>query len=144
MAIYKTQDLLHKICEIIFDGYSFVDISELEKDDEFPTSLSFNACDRDCDIDYESVESCELPDDFYANNHIQEINVNDFCGEMPFTYKELFALGNSIQNALEYGKERLQAKDCSKEERDAIKSSSVELRNLQARFSIFFKSFDIH
>ena len=43
MATYKVQDLINKLYEVASDGYEYVDIYELDGDeeDDMPVSLSF-------------------------------------------------------------------------------------------------------
>ena len=54
MATYNTSDVIKQLLEILTDGYGYVDISELEGDDEFPTSLSFTVLDDQDDINIDS------------------------------------------------------------------------------------------
>lgn len=57
MAVYKVNDLLSKLLEVSGDGYSFVEITELEADEDSLESLSFTGIsDFEC-IDYEDVDS---------------------------------------------------------------------------------------
>lgn len=60
MATYNISSLLSRLAEIKQDGYSFVDITELSADDEFPESLHFDALDEFETVDYEEIESIDL------------------------------------------------------------------------------------
>lgn len=142
MAVYKTSELFNKLCQIINDGYEYVDLSEIDGDDEMSAILCFEAIVNDFECcDYESLDSCILPENYdveSSNSHT--INPNDFCSDMAFTYQEIFTLNHAVNNALEY------FKDCSKDPDNReflseIKSASVNCRNLQAKFAKFYKRF---
>ena len=139
MAIYKTSDLLNMLSEIINDGYEYVEVMELDAEDDIPAALNFSAIDSDdCSIDYDNVESVEIPDDY---DYVLRIHPqpDDICHIINFTYEELFSIHHAINNALEYMKDCLKDPSCTREIRDEIKSSSIEWRNLQAKFAKFFK-----
>lgn len=132
MAIYKTSDLLEKILEIINDGYSLVDVMELECDEEFPTSLSFSAAEcEDGFVDYECVESVEYSDSI--NYSHAPAKLSDPCPDAVFTYKELLTLMHSVDLALDYLKEA-SSKPLSEENLSALKESTTDFHNLQAKF----------
>ena len=141
MATYKTSELFNKLSELINDGYEYVDIFCCEADDEFPESLTFEAIASDYEhVDFEDVESCETPDDYDMETSDRIFNVNDFCA-LPFTYKEIFPLMHAVDNALEHFKECVDKPE-NKDIRSDIKRSSVECRNLQAKFKKFVKNFE--
>ena len=140
MATYKTSELFNKLSELINDGYEYVDIICCEADDEFSESLAFEAIASDVEsLDFEDVESCEIPDGYDVESSEHTFNINDFCA-LPFTYKEIFSLMNAVDNALEYLKECVDKPE-NKSLRSEIKQSSVECRNLQAKFRKFTKNF---
>lgn len=140
MATYNTSDVIKQLLEILTDGYGYVDISELEGDDEFPTSLSFTVLDdqEDINIDYESIES--LDESLTAPS--SKFKATDICPEATFTYQELFTLMYSIEVTLDRLKE-WSAEPLPKKDLDEIKQSTVDCRNLQAKFSTLRKLFKI-
>ena len=117
-----------------------MNISELEGDDEFPTSLSFTVLDdqEDINIDYESIES--LDESLTAPS--SKFKATDICPEATFTYQELFTLMYSIEVTLDRLKE-WSAEPLPKKDLDEIKQSTVDCRNLQAKFSTLRKLFKI-
>lgn len=141
MAIYKISELVNKLGEILNDGYEYVDIVSFEADDDIPESLSFEAVECESGgVSYEEVESCELPGNYDINNpHCSSIKVENFCGDILFTYHEIFVLSHAVDNALGYFKDCL--KDpAHKDLVPEIKQSSIECRNLQAKFAKFLKT----
>lgn len=142
MATYKVNDLLNQICEIIDDGYEYVDIIELEADEYSPTGLSFEALDEYSSIGYDGVESCEMPED-YDSDAPRTVCSDDFCKYISFTYAEIATLKHAIDNALEYFKECSKDPSLSRDALSEIKASSVDCRNLQAKLAKFFKKFKI-
>lgn len=140
MAVYKTSDLIKRLHEILTDGYVYVDVSELEGDDEFPTSLSFSVLDdQDMGIDYESIESL---DESSIDSSSSRSKTSDICPEAVFTYEELFTLMYSIEVTLDQLKE-WSAEPLSKKDLAEIKQSAVDCRNLQAKFAKLRKHFRI-
>ena len=138
MATYKIYDLIEKLYEISADGYEYVDIFESECDDEYPASLSFSAISNDSlGIDYEEIESCEIPDNYDYEESTRKINSADFCLQLPFTYQEIFTIKHAVDNALEYFKECIENPEISKDIKTEIKTSSVSCRNLQAKINKF-------
>lgn len=69
--------------------------------------------------------------------------MDDFCGDISFTYKEIFVIKQSLDNALEYLKDCSNDPSCSKEVLADIKSSSVLMRNLQAKLAKRFKNYSV-
>lgn len=138
MAVYKTMDLLKMLSELINEGYEYVDISEEDSDDEDPVSLYFEGIeDAYSNVDFDSVYSCELPEDYDGDSW--EINQNDPFPHM-FTYNEIFTIDQALSNALQYYKEISQDKSCPRDTRDSIKRASVDCRNLEAKLAKIFKS----
>lgn len=144
MAIYKTIDLLNKLHEIIEDKYEYVDVMELDADDDTPEALAFDVFDDyDSSIDYEEVDSVDIPDDYDYSFHIHGKS-DDNCYTISFTYEELFIISDAISDALEYYKKYISDPSCTRDERDNIKSFSVKCRNLQAKLAKFFKHLSVH
>lgn len=137
MATYKITDLISRLSEMLQDGYFFAEIDEFSADNEFPASLSFDAVGKYELVDYEEVESVDL------ENTSISLTANDVSSTLIFSFEELCTLMNAVDNALEYGKDRLKQSDCDKAERDIIKQNSVELRNMQAKFAKFRKRYGI-
>ncbi len=135
MAIYKTRDLQDRLCEIAKDGYLYVDITEIDADDEFPTSLSFDALAPYESTDYETVESLEL--DLEDEFPPVTFHATDLCHEIGFTYEEISTIHHAVVNALEYFKSCEKDPTYSKEVVRDIKSSAVKCRNLQAKLVKF-------
>ncbi len=133
MATYRTSDLLKRVHELGEDGIDYVDISEIEDDEENTTWLHFEgSVDEYERIDYESIESVEDIDNDVIDN---EFNPDDPCMLFTFTYNEMFTFARAIDDALAYYKIRSSSADCSREEKDDIKKHSVAMRNLQAKLS---------
>lgn len=144
MATYKTAELLSRLSELINDGYEYVDVSTLESDEEFPESLHFDAIEcRSCSVDYEEIESVELPEDYDYENSCSEVTGTDFCFSLPFTYNEISHLSHSVDNALQFVKERIKDPTYTKDEISDMKNSAIQWRNLQAKFAKFRKHFGI-
>ena len=78
MATYRISNLIDKLAEIMNDGYEFVEISELDGDDELPTCLSFSAIEySDATIDYEEVDSVKVPQNYSSEeSSLYHIKVN--------------------------------------------------------------------
>lgn len=137
MAVYKINDLLSKLLEVSNDGYSLVEISELEADEDFPECLSFSAVsDFEC-IDYEDVSSVsetdiESSDDFESSDFFP----------ISFTFDEIYTIKYSIDNWLEYLKLLMKSSDCPRDSYDDMKAASVDCRNLQAKLSRRLKEFE--
>lgn len=142
MAIYKTSELLKQICEIINDGYEYVDIEEYEADDEFPASLHFDAQGEFEAVDYAEVESCDIPDDYNFNRHDVSLNLQDPCGYITFTHSEIFVIEQAVRNALAYMKEEsTKNSQYSKDTIADMKRSMIDLRNLQAKLAKCLKRY---
>lgn len=144
MAIYQTQELLNQISEILSDGYKYVEITELDADEEedIPVSLNFSAIESSfSEIDYESVDSCKIPKDYDSDSDTFPVSGDDYV-PISFTFKEVCTLKQSVDNALEYLKECSKDTSYSKETLDDIKASSVRMRNLQAKLAQFLKLFN--
>lgn len=144
MAIYQTQELLNQISEILSDGYKYVEVTELDGDEEedFPVSLNFSAIESSFSgIDYEGVDSCDIPEDYDSDSDTFTVSRDDFV-PISFTFREICTLKQSVDNALEYLKECSNDPSYSKETLDDIKSSSVRMRNLQAKLAQFLKRFN--
>ena len=137
MATYNISSLLSRLAEIKQDGYSFVDFTELSADDEFPESLHFDALDEFETVDYEEIESIDLDNlpDSTTNRH----SVDDLCGTLLFTYKELGLLENALSNTLQFIKQESTNDSYTSEEKREMKKDAVEFRNLQAKLAHFLK-----
>lgn len=139
MAIYKITELHNRICEIANDGYEYVEVLECEASDDSPESLIFTAIeDSYMEVDYDSVESCEVPENFYTKT-TRTIHATDYCLELNFTYSEIATIKHAVDNALEYFKDCLTDSSLTRDIIDDIKHSSVECRNLQAKLAGFLK-----
>lgn len=145
MATYKTIELIDKLSELINDGYEYVDINELDADEEFPESLTFEAIESNSSsIDYEDVESVIVPEDYDYQRGYHKVKGTDSCLTLSFTYNEISYLSHAIDNVLQFTKEYIKDPSCSKEEIADIKASSIHWRNLQAKFAKFFKNLRIN
>ena len=141
MGVYRISDLCNRLCEMANDGYEYTDIYVLDEDEDSPESLSFEALEASCSsVDYETVESCGLPDDYYyLLKSTRSVNATDYCTEINFTYKEIALIKHAVDNALAYFKDLLDDSTQSKDIVKEIKQSSVECRNLQAKLAKFLK-----
>ena len=137
MATYNISELLSRLAEIKQDGYSFVDISELSADDEYPESLHFDAVDEFDPVDYEEVESVD-PNNLPTHTKSRH-SVDDLCGSLLFTYKELGLIENALSNTLQLINQELKDNSHTSEEKREIKKDAIEFRNLQAKLAHFFK-----
>lgn len=138
MATYKVQDLINKLYEVSSDGYEYVDIYELggDEEDDMPVSLSFSAISSSYDdVDYESVESVDIPGNYNFETSVRCFSPSDICPDLLFTFDEVFILKQALDNALEYMKECSKDPSCSKATLDDIKKASISARNLQAKFA---------
>lgn len=138
MATYNISSLLSRLAEIKQDGYSFVDITELSADDEFPESLHFDALGEFESVDYEEIESID-PDNLPTSTTSRH-SADDLCGTLLFTYKELGLLGNALANTLQFIKQESKDGSYTPEEKLEMKQDAIEFRNLQAKLAHFLKS----
>lgn len=138
MAIYRITDILNQLVQITSDGYDYVDLTSLEANDDFPASLDFSAIDLGgFSIGYNPVESVNIPSDYDPETSERIFFCNDVCSDLLFTYNEILTTRYAIDNVLEFFKAYLKEPSCSGEERDDIKASSVDVRNLQAKLNKF-------
>ena len=137
MATFKTVELLNKLHEMINDGYELVDISLFENEDDSTSTMYFNVIEDDFEsIDYESIDSCDIPDG-YSSSSISLLP--DDPAPISFSYSDILTLSHAVDNALEYYKECSKDSSYSKEILEEIKTSSISTRNLQAKFAKFLK-----
>lgn len=131
MATYRTSDLLKRVHELGEDGIDYVDISEVEDDEENITYLHFQGIvdEYEC-MDYESIESVEDIDNDVIDN---TFNPDDPCTLFTFTYNEFSTFARALDDALAFYKIRSSSPDCCREEKDDIKKHSIAMRNLQAK-----------
>lgn len=136
MATYDVHQLYNQLCEIIDDHYRFVDITESEAYEDFPCSLSFSAFDfeDDCFIEYEPVDSCDIPDSLTSTKFKPE----EYCSHLVFTYNDIATLKCALDNVLEYFKECAKDSSTSRDEKNELREYSIRCRNLQAKFNQFF------
>lgn len=78
MATYRISNLIDKLAEIMNDGYEFVEISELEENDDFPACLNFNAVEyNNASVDYEEVDSVKVPENYSSEeSSLYHVKVN--------------------------------------------------------------------
>lgn len=143
MATYKVIELMSKLYELLNDGYEYVNIYEIEEENEYPTALSFEAIDEACNIDYESIDSVKIPDDYDFYAPLATLKLDDHCFSSPLTYRDMFTVKHAVNNALEYFKECLNDPSYSKDTLSDIKQSSIECRNLQAKLAHYLKDFSV-
>ena len=138
MATYKTQEILNLISDIATDGYPLVNIYEMEADDDFPTSLSFDAIDPDTgfEVDYESIESCSNSEIDSSSRYIA--TKDDYCG-LGFTFDEVAIIHMALKNALLHLKNCVENPECPDADKTKIKTSSIDMRNVQAKIEKFMK-----
>lgn len=134
MATYSAIDLMNQISEILNDGHLFVEVSELEAEDDYPASLSFEAEDGYFGIGYEGVEA--LSDDSDC-----KITITGKDCIAAFSLEEISLLHQAVSNALEYYKEHQNDASYSKEIRADMRSSAVATRNMQAKLTKLLKRF---
>ena len=134
MAIYKTAELFDEILHLLNNGFDYVEITEEEADSDFPASLGFDGI-ISCNSSegFSEIDSVEVPVHYSHGSFSLDIQPDDVAKRISFSFNELCSIINAVDNALEYGKERLSATDCSKEERRDIKALAVDFRNLQAK-----------
>lgn len=63
MVTVKISELLEKVQEMVSAGYEYVNVFELDADDDIPKALHFEAYDSSLGvgIDFEEVEHIEVP-----------------------------------------------------------------------------------
>lgn len=142
MATYKTIELINRLSELVNNGYEYVDLSIIEADEDLPEALHFDAIESDaCSVDYEEIDSVEIPEDYDYDNGYHKVNGSDFCLTLPFTYDEIGALAHAVENALQFVKECSDDPSCTKEDIADMKNAAIRWRNLQAKFAKFHKRF---
>lgn len=140
MATYKISDLHNRLCEMSADGYEYVDIALLSADDDLPECLCFKAIENSyCTVDYETVDSCELPEDYDIETSSHNFVSTDYCSEISFTYQEIADIRYAVDSTLKYSKTILDNPSESSEIKKFVKQQSVALRNLQVKLLKFFK-----
>ncbi|MBO5144875.1 MAG: hypothetical protein J6C19_05000 [Lachnospiraceae bacterium] len=144
MAIYQTKELLSKICELVMDGFQYVELTELEADTSGnDTSLTFSAIESDFNtVDYGDIYALSLPEDYNVADTPARFSRDDFAA-IVFSYDEIFTLKHAVDNALEYFKECAENPQYSKETIREIQAASVPARNLQAKLAHFINSLKI-
>lgn len=136
MALYNVKDLLSQLAQIASDGYEYVDIFESSGDEEAPDSIQFSALESgDFFVDYDSVDSVNVPEDYDFQTSPHSCSPDAPCTELIFSYNEMFILKHAVDNALEYFKEEAANPEYSRKIRDQIKSSSIDIRNIQAKLN---------
>lgn len=138
MATYKVSDLITKLHEIASDNYEYVDILELDGDEEedMPVSLSFYAIANDFEeVGFEEVEAVDIPENYDVETSVRKFSPSDICPDMLFTFDEIFTLKQALDNALKYMKECSNDPSCPKTTREDIKKASISTHNLQAKFA---------
>lgn len=141
MAIYKLSELIERLAEVSSDGNEFIEIEESYDDIENAHSIWFNSVSPNDEIEYDPVDSCVIPDDYDFDCPARDTSPESICPDLMFTYRELDMLSRGIDSLLILLKDYANRPECTKEELSAIKSDSVDYRNLQARFAHFYKSF---
>lgn len=127
MAAYKIIDLYNQLHEIASDGFEYVEISQLEADEDFPESLSFCAVETYYSgvDDYDRVDSCELPEDY-------DVADCSIFNPVPFSVADFELIKSSLNDSVAYCKKQLDSVTISADERSSItqKLKSYEaLRN---------------
>lgn len=144
MSTYKTTDLLRVAGEMVDEGYDFAEISVLEADDEFPESISFDVVlSQSSEMNFDEIESVNIPDDYDMDFYEQEASFDDVSRTLTFSSKELNALMNAVNITLDCVKDNLSIKTIDRSAKETLKSFSVDLRNLQAKFAKFRKKYGI-
>lgn len=141
MAIYQTHELLNLLHNMYNDGYDYIGICEdSDESSEYLSFEGYGVSDGEADfIHYEDIDSCQIPADYLPGSLFHSVNADDFCYDIPFTITELCTIKCAVDNALQYFKECSANSNCSKEEHNEIKRSSINCRNLQAKLNHFFK-----
>ncbi len=134
MAEYSTIELLSRIAEIADAGYSLVDITELEGDEECPVRLSFEVEYDDEFIDYECVDS--IDSDSYT---VYTPTTNDKI--IAFSLTELANLSDFVAAALEHYKALEKEPSISRNKKDEIKRVAIDARNMQAKIKKTIKCY---
>ncbi len=78
MATYRISELIKHLASIMNDGFEYVQISELEADEDLPICLSFEAIESSCcGIGYEEVNSVEVPENYDSSSSVlYHVDVN--------------------------------------------------------------------
>ena len=134
MANYITLELLCRIANIFDDGYEVVEITEIEGDDEEPTSLSFSVEDEESSIDYDFIDSLDN-NDKYSFSYTPDDKL------AAFSLRELTVLYNSVTSALKYYKSIDKDSSISRDEKDEVKKLAIDARNMQAKLTKFLKAY---
>lgn len=143
MSAYKVSDLLNVLRRAANEGLDYISVRECEEDEDLPAALLFEAIhDYSSGEEFDEIESVEIPDD-YILGYSSTLNADAISSTLVFDFSELCTLMSAVENALAFSKIRLNSSDCSKAECDAIKDSSIDLRNLQAKLAKFRKKYRI-
>lgn len=137
MATYRVKDLLDRLYEISQQGCEYVEIVELDadEDEDIPASLSFSGIvDEYEEIDFDDVDSCEYGDEPDDNESDDEN-----CYQVQFTYDEIATIASALANVNSIYKNVVNDKQYDQKERDAFRTMSTKTLNLQAKIDQAFK-----
>lgn len=97
MITVNVIELFVKSAELLADGFLQVELSEIDADDEYPASLSFDAVDGSpCDhVDYESIDDCSKSESFELSFK------SDSIAPYPITFNDLRLMSHAFHNAIE-------------------------------------------
>lgn len=139
MAIYKAKELAEKISEIVNSGYDFIEVLEIDKDDEEKSSaaLSFSAVDisEGCisSDDYGYVDSCEISNENSEDDESSEPFV--FCC---LTNSELNTVYDAVENTINYCKLFIKNKNYPKDTQDNADRLAIKMRNFKVKLDKLF------
>lgn len=138
MALYNIAELINQLSILQNDGYIYADIIEID-DDELPDALSFCAYDatEQCNIDYDEISA--ISDD--AN--LSKVSIDSSWNIVPLSINELSVAENAIKNSLDYFKKDPEVNQLSRDDKERLKSLSMEMRNLQAKIIKIMKRYNI-
>ena len=138
MAIYN----LHELQKCLYNfAISDIPYVELNVDDITETlTIESHTTNGSRTLNLTSIPESKLSDD---SIYERSLKTDEPLFDIAFSYEELETILNSINNALEYFKEYEKTPACSKELRSKLKSTSVKMRNLQAKLTKCKKSWQI-
>lgn len=64
MAIYRISDILKTLQSMQDDGFEYISLSEIDSDDDDPTTLSIDAIVDSQSTENDMIDAVELPDGY--------------------------------------------------------------------------------
>lgn len=138
MAIYKASDILDFLGEAFLAGSPYVELCEVEADEDSPTTLHVSY-EKDEDFAIEDMID-SIAEDYNDSLATMKFSLSDIA-PIAFTLDEVLRIKQSLDNAIEYTKEESKKPSYSKETLANMDSACVAFRNIQAKLNKFISHF---